>query len=279
MLEASCLCGAVRWGVDGELNFTGHCHCGRCRKAHGAAFSTAAAVAESGLHWRERDSVARWESAAGTGRCFCGECGSCVPGDAWQGLVFVPLGNFLADPGVRPEFHIFVASKAPWYEIADTLPRFDAFPPGVDAPVLPDKEPLDPPSGVRGSCLCGGATFVVDGPPLRAHNCHCSRCRRARSAAHASNLFLAADSMRFTRGEELLRSYKLPEAERFTQTFCRVCGGKMPRISVERGTAVVPMGAFDDDPGFRPQNHIYAVSKAPWFEIHDNLAQFSEYVS
>ena len=48
-------------------------------------------------------------------------------------------------------------------------------------------------------------------------------------------------------------SYKIPEALRFTQSFCRECGGKLPRVDPERKLAVVPMGALDDDPGIRPQ--------------------------
>src|SRR5207244_3749093 len=83
------------------------------------------------------------------------------------------------------------------------------------------RPPLDPAGAVRGSCLCGAVTFVVEGKPLRAVNCHCGRCRRARSAAHAANLFTAADGVKFTRGESNRSSYKLPEARFFTQVFCR----------------------------------------------------------
>jgi hypothetical protein len=132
-------------------------------------------------------------------------------------------------------------------------------------------EPLDPPGATRGSCLCGSVTFVVEGEPLRAHNCHCSRCRKGRSAAFASNLFTKADGVRFTRVEELLASYKIPEAKHFTQVFSCTCGSIMPRISVDRDLAIVPMGSLDDNPGMRPQAHIFVASKAPWFEITGNL--------
>jgi hypothetical protein len=279
MIRSSCLCGAVSWEVDGDLQFMSHCHCSRCRKAHGAAFQTAVAAAATDCRLQGAEHVVRWQAPQGIGRSFCQRCGAVVPGDAWQGLVFLPAGNFFEDPVTRPGCHIFVGSKAPWYEIADSLPRFDAYPPGVDATVLPDREPLDPPGGVRGSCLCGSVTFVVGGQPLRCFHCHCSRCRRARSAAHATNLFTAADGIRFTRGQQLLTSYKVPEAERFTQVFCRTCGSIMPRIASDRGLAVIPMGALDDDPGIRPQAHIFVGSKAPWFEIADQLPQYAEYVT
>jgi hypothetical protein len=256
-----------------------HCHCSRCRKVHGTAFSTAAVASVNDFHLHGGESVERWQSPEGSVRCFCKRCGSVVPGDPWNGLVFVPAGNFDDDPGTRPAFHIFVASKAPWYAITDSLPRYDAYPEGIDAPILEDREPLDPPVGIRGSCLCGGIGFVVDGEFLRGHYCHCQRCRKARSAAHAANLFTTDKGVHFTRGENLLRSYKIPEAQFFTQVFCATCGAKMPRIDRGRGYGVIPMGALDDAPGFAAQSHIFVASKAPWFEITDDLPQFAERAS
>ena len=276
MNEASCLCGAVTWAIDAPINHISHCHCSRCRKAHGVAFATYAMVPADPVRMTGRDHVVRWESSPGFHRCFCGTCGSVVPGDAYEGAMFLPVGNFDGDPAARPVAHIFVASKAPWYEITDSLLRFDAYPPGIDAPVVPDRPPLDPPGTVRGSCLCGGVTFTVDGPLWRAWNCHCSRCRKARSAAYASNLFTANDGVRFTSGEALLARYKVPEADHFTHVFCRVCGSSLPRIDTDRQFAAIPMGSLDDDPGVRPQRHIYVASKAPWYEISDTLPQDPE---
>lgn len=274
MSLARCLCGAVGWELDGPIEGMSHCHCSRCRKAHGAAFATYAAGAAAGFRLRGRERIARWESSPGLLRCFCEGCGSVVPGDASEGRIFVPAGNFDDDPGIRPLAHIFVASKAPWYEIRDHLPRFDAYPAGMDAPVLPERAPLDPPGAPRGSCLCGGVTYLIESKPQRSVNCHCSRCRKARSAAHGSYLFAA---VRFTRGEDLLVSYTLPEAVRFTYAFCRVCGSSMPRLDPGGGVVGIPMGSLDDDPGIRPQAHIFVGSKAPWYEIADDLPRYVEY--
>ncbi|MGH7290416.1 MAG: GFA family protein [Myxococcota bacterium] len=274
MNQSSCLCGAVSWQTDGPYEFMSHCHCARCRKAHGAAFATYFMVPPERLRLAGAEYVARFEAAsAGFARCFCGRCGSVVPGDPFDGQTFVPAGNLLDDPVQRPQMHIFVASKAPWYDIVDPLPRFDAYPPGVDAPVVADRPPVDPGGAPRGSCLCGGVTYVVEGKPLRAMNCHCWRCRAARSAAHASNLFTNADGVRFTRGADLLASYKLPDARYFMQVFCHTCGSPAPRVDRDRDLAVVPMGGLDDDAGLRPQAHIFVGSKAPWFEIADALPQ------
>jgi hypothetical protein len=189
----------------------------------------------------------------------------------------VPAGNLEADPGVRTEMHIFVASKAPWFEITDDLPRFSAYPPGMNAPVLPDREPLDPPGKPRGSCLCGKVTFTVEGDPLRCVFCHCRRCQLAKSAPFAANMMLRASGLRFTRGADLVVEYKLPDAKFFKNAFCRECGSTVPRIDPSRDVAIVALASLDDDPGYRPTSHIFVTSMAPWDVITDSLPQYAEY--
>jgi len=275
-MQGRCLCEGVVWEAEGPFSPMHHCHCSRCRKALGAAFGTFLSVPEPRFEWRRRDSRVRFASSPGVTRAFCGRCGSVVPDSPTDGRVTMPAGSFEGDPGVRPEAHIFAASKAPWHEIADALPRFAAFPPGHGHPALPDRKPADAPGPLRGSCLCGAVAFVLVEPARLARYCHCSRCRRARSAAHAANLFVSDTGVRFTRGAELLASYKIPEAKHFTQCFCPRCGGKLPRVDPARKLAVVPMGALDDDPGIRPQAHIFVASKAAWDEIADALPQHAE---
>ena len=278
MVRSSCLCGEVAWEADGPLSQFHHCHCGYCRKFHGVGFASYLLAPAAGVRFtRGRERVERFESSPGFSRAFCGRCGAVVPGDAFEGGIFLPAGPLDDDPGLRPTFHIFAASKAPWVELADGLPAFDGFPPDVPAPAQPDLERGAGRAGVRGSCLCAAVAYEATGESLRAWNCHCSRCRKARGAAHASNLFMPLAGFRFTRGEERLASYKVPEALRFTQVFCRTCGSPMPRVDPDRGIAVVPMGSLDGDPGVRPSRHIFAASKAPWFELADDLPQDAEY--
>ena len=278
MVHASCLCGDVSWEIDGPFRFMSHCHCSRCRKSHGTPFATYLPGPADTLKLRGADAIARWESSPGFFRTFCRTCGSKVPGEPYQGLQFVPAGNLDEDPGLRPEAHIFVASKASWYEIPDDLPRFEAYPDGFDAPVLADREPPERSgNGLRGSCACRAVTFRIIEPPQVARHCHCGRCRKARSAAHATNLLVGAGGIVFTHGLEDIVSFKVPSAHRFTQAFCATCGSPMPWTYRDRGITVVPMGSLDDDPGIRPREHIFVGSKAPWFEIHDALPQFDSY--
>ena len=61
----------------------------------------------------------------------CARCGSLLFSVVQDGArVHVTLGTIEGDPGIRPQAHIFVGSKAPWFEITDGLPQFEAFPPG-----------------------------------------------------------------------------------------------------------------------------------------------------
>ena len=124
---------------------------------------------------------------------------------------------------------------------------------------------------MAGSCLCGTVRFELVGEPLLFVNCHCSRCRRGRSSAHASNLFFLPEQIRWLRGEDNVTAYKVPKAERFAVNFCNTCGSAVPRLVAEIGRVNVPGGSLDSDPGVAPSAHIYVGSKAPWFEISDAL--------
>jgi len=278
-MTGACLCGEVAFEVEDPFAFMGHCHCSMCRKAHGAAFSTTLGAAPERFRWlRGKDAITQYASSPGLARPFCGRCGAQVPHEAGE-LVHVPAAALDGDPGIRPQAHIFVGSKAPWHEIADALPRFETYPPGMGEAVGFERRSQSPTGVVRGSCLCGGVAYEIagriDGPIIK---CHCSRCRKARGAAHATNLFVEdLARFRWLRGEDLIAAYKVPEAERFTQTFCRTCGSKVPGVNRARGRVVVPAGSLDDDPGAREELHIFVGSKAPWYEIADDLPQHDGY--
>ena len=276
MMEGSCLCSDLAYQIEGSFIEAHHCHCGFCRKEHGTPYATYGMVPASALKWvRGTEKIARYESSPDFYRAFCPRCGSIVPGTEAAGLAFVPLGNLDGDPEIRPQMHIFAECKASWWEIRDGLPQHAYFPPGIDAPVHPTKRSQDAAGHPRGSCLCGTVGFVMEGEPIRSYLCYCRRCRKARAAGHASNLFLLIDDLRFTRGEDQLVTYRVPDARYFTQVFCRACGSTMPRKDSERGITTVPMGSLDDDPGIRPLGHIYVADKAPWIDIYDDLPQYS----
>ena len=125
----SCSCGQVRYEFDHPANSMVHCHCRYCRKSRSAPFSTNVFVAHDRFRWLcGKDELSHFSNSESTHSqvSFCRTCSSQlpVPGNELQS-VLVPAGAIDQDPGIRPQAHLHVASKAPWVEITDELPRFN----------------------------------------------------------------------------------------------------------------------------------------------------------
>ncbi len=121
-----------------------------------------------------------------------------------------------------------------------------------------------PQSTLEGSCLCGAVKYAVTGEPTRFYHCHCSRCRKASGAGHASNLFVQPGTLEWRSGEQLVRTFKVPEAKRFANSFCSTCGSRVPRESREMGFVLIPAGSLDVEPPIGPQARIFTGSRARW---------------
>src|SRR5215471_14417777 len=95
MTQGQCLCGAVRYEVDGPFGSMLNCHCSMCRKAHGAPFATFAVAPLSSFRWiAGEDSVVGYKTSSGGTRSFCRVCGSVTPSLMKEmGLVACPAGN------------------------------------------------------------------------------------------------------------------------------------------------------------------------------------------
>jgi hypothetical protein len=103
-----------------------------CRKAHGAAFRTRATVRAADFRYLKGEHlITAYESSPGTYRTFCGRCGSRLITSfaAHPEYYGLPLGGLDDDPGVKPTNHVYVAEKAPWFDITDSLPRYPQGPP------------------------------------------------------------------------------------------------------------------------------------------------------
>ena len=131
-LTGQCLCGAIAYEIDDGIGTVVNCHCSKCRRWHGAAFRTRAAVLSKKFKWtRGKEHLSFYESTAPTIKTFCSICGSSLISLIRDNpdYIGVPIGGLDQDPGRRPEMHIFVGSKAPWYEITDDLPQYEEWPP------------------------------------------------------------------------------------------------------------------------------------------------------
>src|SRR5262245_38936344 len=75
-MTGSCLCGEVAFEVEGPVEPLGHCHCGMCRKTHGAAFVSYGSVPKARFRWlRGTENVKRYASSEYAWRPFCTKCG------------------------------------------------------------------------------------------------------------------------------------------------------------------------------------------------------------
>ncbi len=128
-----CLCGTVSFEIDRLSGPFELCHCSRCRKTSGSAFFAAVAAERSGFRWRSgRQAIRSFDApilhvAPAYRSCFCSVCGSPVPDPAGEGQrIEIPAGLLDGSVGVKPDKHIYVEHKAPWYEIDGRLPRYDS---------------------------------------------------------------------------------------------------------------------------------------------------------
>ena len=132
-------------------------------------------------------------------------------------------------------------------------------------------------STLQGSCLCGSVQYEINGDPQKFYHCHCSRCRKSSGTGHASNLLLQPGSIKWIKGEELLKFYKVPEAKRFARQFCATCGSPLPRQVKDTDLVIIPAGSLDGEPKIRPQARIFWDSRASWSCSGDTIPVYSEY--
>ncbi len=133
-------------------------------------------------------------------------------------------------------------------------------------------------AAVKGSCLCGAVHYEIKGEAVRFYHCHCSRCRKATGTGHASNLMVSPETaLTWTKGEDMLSKYKVPDAERFYTLFCKQCGSPMPRVFPQIGGVLIPAGSLDSDSPIMPGARIFWDSRADWSCTGDGIPVFSEY--
>ncbi len=135
-LFGGCLCGAVRFRVTRPFRRANHCHCSRCRRHSGTVGLTQGRVPRAGFWLLQGENAIRvFRPEGGAAKAFCAVCGSSLFGGTWPDgpEVSIRLGALDGDPGIRPQYHAFVGSRAPWDELPDDgLPRYEAANPDAD---------------------------------------------------------------------------------------------------------------------------------------------------
>jgi hypothetical protein len=126
---------------------------------------------------------------------------------------------------------------------------------------------------LAGKCGCGAVRYRVADAFLYAANCHCSRCRAATGSAFKPFAGIEREKFESTDGLDALLVFG---EEDLNDTRCVVCGSLLFSVVRDGAYVHVALGSLLDAPSIRPAGHIFVGSKAPWFEITDDLPQFEE---
>ena len=129
-------------------------------------------------------------------------------------------------------------------------------------------------SSLAGGCWCGKVRYLVADEFLYASNCHCSRCRAATGSAFKPFAGIEREKLELTDGEDALL---VVSDDDLNDTRCRECGSLLFSVVRDGAYVHVALGTLADTPSMRPTKHIFVGSKAPWYEITDDLPQFEEH--
>ena len=128
---------------------------------------------------------------------------------------------------------------------------------------------------IKGSCACGGVRLEIEAVRAMTH-CHFANFRKLTGASFATYVHVEQPKFHWLAGEDLINRYE--SAPGSFRAFCRICSSLVPGQAPNLPTVSVPAGLLDDDPGVRPRLHVFTASKAPWWEITDDLPQHEKWV-
>lgn len=126
ILTGQCRCRAVTYEVADEFAYAVNCHCSNCRRTTGSAFKPLAGVAIEKIRIVAGTENLMFYGDQPDNYFHCGKCGSLLYAVVKSGTyAHVTMGTLVDTPSIRPTHHVFVGSKAEWFEITDDLPQYD----------------------------------------------------------------------------------------------------------------------------------------------------------
>jgi hypothetical protein len=130
---------------------------------------------------------------------------------------------------------------------------------------------------LTGGCLCGAVRFELTEPPIVGSYCHCTRCQRRTGTAASANAGVDGNHFRIVQGSDRVKAWRHPDGG-YEKLFCRECGGHLcSRDPDDHSKMAIRMGAFDGDPGVRPQYRQFVAYAAPWEPVPDDgLRRYDE---
>ncbi|MDB5449612.1 MAG: hypothetical protein JWQ52_740 [Phenylobacterium sp.] len=120
--SGGCQCGAVRFGVDGELGRASICHCRMCQKAFGSAFGPLVSVKVARLAWT-RGEPKRFRSSERILRGFCADCGTPLTYEWSAETIDLAIGAFDEAARIVPVLQLAANRALPWVAHIADLPQ------------------------------------------------------------------------------------------------------------------------------------------------------------
>ncbi|XQW84067.1 GFA family protein [Thalassotalea piscium] len=130
---------------------------------------------------------------------------------------------------------------------------------------------------INGSCLCGQVTCTLEGPFNVFYQCYCDRCQKKTGSAFASLIFSEPEKITWHTGLDLIKRFDLPNAERFSNSFCSCCGSQVPYLSRDGAKLAIPAGFITGDPEIVPSANIFWDERSCWYEQGQAAPSFSRY--
>ena len=130
-LDGGCMCGAIRYRVNGAPNYAGICHCDDCRRATGGAYVPWFGTSPDKFEVI-KGKIAFHESSPGTRRGFCSSCGASLTfgGEGWNDIALTIAS--LDDPNtLTPESNVFLRERLHWVKFNEDMRNYEGFPEDV----------------------------------------------------------------------------------------------------------------------------------------------------
>ena len=127
---------------------------------------------------------------------------------------------------------------------------------------------------LNASCVCGAIEFEFEDIPGMVLNCHCTLCRKSHGAAFATQAFAKRSTLKFLKGEELLKEY---QSTRGIRAFCSNCGSRLMNYARDGGDYLsIAAACIDSEYTGKPVAHAFVGSKAAWHHPSGDIPSYSE---
>jgi hypothetical protein len=273
MTRGQCLCGAVQIEISGPLSAPSLCHCGQCRRLHGApgAYTSAPIssyrlTGEENLNW--------YRSSPKAEQAFCRKCGSKL---FWREVggesLDVCMGSLETPTRMTLGRHIWTSFQGDYYEIGDDgVPHYAESSTGQQ-PVPSEK--ISPgaqaqPAVHLGGCECGAVKYRVKGRMRDVLVCHCSQCRHFHG--HAPGYSATRRAELEIEGEGNLAWYAATDEAK--RGYCGHCGSSLFWAPTGRNIVCVTAGTLRAPTGLKTIRHIFVDDKSDYYQIADGIPQF-----